>query len=1005
MNSATAPKLDSTLDYATLGLLQEGVWVSDRSDRLVFVNAAMAKLAGLDAAQMTGLDLHAFPEATLRHFLDFFERARTTLAPCAYECPVVTPTGRATWQGGWLTPLLENGRYAGMLCTASDISERIHAQKQLENSKARYRTLVDALPQRIWRQDRESVVVGCNLAFARALGGVPTEMVGKAPEDWRSPEQAARHRAEDARIMATGISETLEETTRVDGQARWTLTTKLPLRDAAGQVTGLIAISNDITERKRLESHLRESQETLHRAQRIGRIGSYTRDGVGESFHLSPEAARLFDFGARRDVSVEEVFSRIHPDDQAAVETTWHAALQGTAPDSVYRIVVRGQVVWIQEKVEFVRDAQAQLEKMLGTVQDVTDLIQAQELLAAQGRQLARALARSDELLHLAMEGANVGLWYWPMPDGTPVWSDLCRKILALPDDREPSLEHYLSVMHPEDRPRVEALYQDALERGGDFQAEYRIVLPDGAIRWVSASGRVFVGPDGEATGMGGVVTDITPRKQSEQVLHRYEMLAAYGRDIILFIRREDGRLLEANAAAVSTYGYPRDALLDMRIHDLRAPEARSDVDGQMCVAADRGIRFETVHRRRDGSTFPVEVTSQGMRIGTSETLISVIRDITDQRAREAENLRLRDIITEAPDFIGTTTLEGVPTYLNPAGRRLLGVGPDAPLHRHMLDIFPEDEQALLREEILPSVLREGHWRGELSAQGAGARQIPVETYILLHRDADGRPVRLTGIMRDLSERRRHEQEAQLHIEMMQALAQQHVVAQTGAAIAHELNQPLMAIAAYTEAGLMHLKHGHAPADPAARAIERSREQALRAGKVLHELIDHLRTGEIQQAPFDLGDLIRMSLGKLHKRSPLAFRLQLELAPGLPAVLGNPLQSEKVLANLVQNGLQSMVAAGMAEVDRVVSVHAQALHDRVQVTVRDNGPGMGPGVASHIFDPFFSTKVEGLGLGLAISRSLAEVQGGELWHDPEAGPGATFRFTLPFAPLAGRDQG
>jgi len=130
-----------------------------------------------------------------------------------------------------------------------------------------------------------------------------------------------------------------------------------------------------------------------------------------------------------------------------------------------------------------------------------------------------------------------------------------------------------------------------------------------------------------------------TSSEQAEETLRRYELLANHTRDIVLFIHRDDGRLLEANAAAVTAYGYSREELLELTIHDLRAGPTQNSTAGQMAVADSQGILFETEHRRRDGSTFPVEVSSQGARIGGRHTLISVIRDITE-RKRAEESLR-----------------------------------------------------------------------------------------------------------------------------------------------------------------------------------------------------------------------------------------------------------------------------------------------------------------------------------------------------------------------------
>lgn len=126
-------------------------------------------------------------------------------------------------------------------------------------------------------------------------------------------------------------------------------------------------------------------------------------------------------------------------------------------------------------------------------------------------------------------------------------------------------------------------------------------------------------------------------RKRADEALRRYELLAGHGRDIILLMRRDDGRILEANMAATKAYGYSRDELLSMTLHQLRAPETLSELPTQMAEADEHGVLLETIHRRKDGSTFPVEISARGETIHETRTLISVVRDITERKKAEEE--------------------------------------------------------------------------------------------------------------------------------------------------------------------------------------------------------------------------------------------------------------------------------------------------------------------------------------------------------------------------------
>ena len=230
---------------------------------------------------------------------------------------------------------------------------------------------------------------------------------------------------------------------------------------------------------------------------------------------------------------------------------------------------------------------------------------------------------------------------------------------------------------------------------------EDNFVRSDGTVQWL----RWVVRPWYTAAGVvGGIVIfteDITEQKKVEEILHRYELLAAHSRDIILFMNRDDGQILEANAAAVKAYGYSREKLLKFTIHDLRAVETRDLTADQMEVAYEQGIQFETVHRRKDGSTFPVEVSSQGAQIGESKKLISVVRDITERkRAEEAieqSERRFRALTEKAGEIITVLDATGTITFSITGGNSALGYTVEELIGRNAFELaHPDDLPSLL---------------------------------------------------------------------------------------------------------------------------------------------------------------------------------------------------------------------------------------------------------------------------------------------------------------------
>jgi PAS domain S-box-containing protein len=198
------------------------------------------------------------------------------------------------------------------------------------------------------------------------------------------------------------------------------------------------------------------------------------------------------------------------------------------------------------------------------------------------------------------------------------------------------------------------AAYLAERERGGVVHAELLLRRADGSVFPAEVTSAVLPAADGE-TYTCVLFRDATERHRAQEALRRYELLAEHGREVILFVRRADGGIVDANAAAAAAYGYSREELRALTIHALRAPESVALTQAQMAAADAQGIRFETLHRRRDGSLFPVEVSSQGATLGETRLLVSVVRDITERKTIEAT---LREADRRKTEFLGVLSHE-----------------------------------------------------------------------------------------------------------------------------------------------------------------------------------------------------------------------------------------------------------------------------------------------------------------------------------------------------------
>jgi two-component system sensor kinase FixL len=255
--------------------------------------------------------------------------------------------------------------------------------------------------------------------------------------------------------------------------------------------------------------------------------------------------------------------------------------------------------------------------------------------------------------------------------------------------------------------------------------------------------------------------------------------------------------------------------------------------------------------------------------------------------------------------------------------------------------------------------------------------------------------LRFVGLVRDLTDQKRAEEEALRHREQMVHASRLTTMGEMAAAMAHELNQPLSAIATYTAACQRFLEKGDQARADVVSALQEISAQAHRAGEIIQRMRDFTRSRATQRRPVDIAALLEeiLPLAGLDARANRV-RLTFAVDPDLPPVTADGIQVQQVVLNLLRNGVDAM--ADVPEPERQLSLHAWLQADRtVRVDITDRGHGVSQQSRQHLFTPFFTTKAAGMGMGLAISRSIVTAHGGKLDYVNNPGGGTTFYFTLP----------
>jgi len=392
--------------------------------------------------------------------------------------------------------------------------------------------------------------------------------------------------------------------------------------------------------------------------------------------------------------------------------------------------------------------------------------------------------------------------------------------------------------------------------------------------------------------------------------------------------------------------------------------------------APSSGLELEA--QRRDGSRFNARMyvspllDPQGNQIGWMTSMTDITEPKRIREALTAAHERFMTVLEGLDDAISVTadTNEGLELlFANRTYRRLFGA------------------QTNGHDELLAG--RRGRYTDESVEIFSASVQRWFEVQHRMLAWTDGRRVRLQ-VARDITERRQHEETSRIQQEKIQLTSRLTTMGEMASSLAHELNQPLTAIANYSMGAVAMVKSGNVKMDALLPALEKAAAQAQRAGKIISRIRDFVKRSEPRRQAIQIQTVVdnAISLAEIHSRKRQV-AISHSVPENLPDVFADPILIEQVLLNLLKNGLESMEHSAVETLVVTVSLHDH----QIEVAVTDRGHGLSD--PERLFEPFFSTKSEGLGMGLNICRTIIESHHGRLWAVSNPEGGTTFRFTLP----------
>jgi PAS domain S-box-containing protein len=787
-----------------------------------------------------------------------------------------------------------------------------------------------------------------------------------------------------------------------DGHTVIVLSSKQYARGQDG-VERILEANRDITERAQAELELSESQQKFaaifdHAPFSIGLI----RDTDGALMAVNDAWERMFGYSRREALGMTSVELGLASDPEGRSRMYTEIRSSGRVQDWELEYSTkageRRLAAFTFDQIEL-----AGQKFRLGTAVDITERKRAEQALRVSEEKFSKAFLGNTSAMAITRLSDGVFL------DVNERWQEVTGFTRAEAIGH-PSSE--VSIWKSiEDRAQfVRALRQHGMLRN----AEFRFMRRSG-VEWTGLVSSQISQLRSESVVISSII-DITERKRSDDELRRYALVLQQTRDIILFMDRDDGRIIEANPAATIAYGYSRHELLGMTIHDLRGPDTQTVLAEQMASADTKGVLFETLHMRKDGSIFPVEVSSRGTVAAGTRTLVSVVRDITERRRaqmlereqrqqaeqRAAELDTILDALTEP---LMVSDAQGKLVRANPAFNRVFG---------NATDWSGVSASERIRQVQLETV----DGRPVDSASSPGARALAGETVqgilqcmprpdgSVLHLATSSAPIRTAAgivgavvVFSDITERVRAEQELRDADQRKNEFL---------AVLSHELRNPLTPV----RNSLFVLKNAVPGSDQAKRAQDVIDRQTSQLARLVDDLLDITRVSQnkirLRVVRLDLNDVLRRALEdhrSLFEERGIDVSQSLVTEPLL--IDADDARLVQVIGNLLSNAAKFTPRGGKVTV-RTVN---QSERSRAQLWVSDTGAGLEPAVLRRLFQPFMQAEMTldrsegGLGLGLALVKTLVELHGGEVCaHSGGPGKGTDLVVELPLAVVPSVDD-